>query len=138
MKLNLIESLGNRGVITGGKPFLRDKLVIEVPCAGVLTLSAVLPNGTSTQRGFKTNNGTVTIDDYDICQGTSRVHFNRGDGVDFDCGELSRNSRFINFKSNSDELVVALAIAYAKQEEELKNLKKDLSDIKTRYGISII
>ncbi len=138
MKLDLIESLGNRGIITQCKAVLKDKLEICVECEGVLVLTATMPSGTVIQRGFKSAGGVVIINDYDIVQGISRVEFTRSDGTSFNCGEIHRSGRFIHTKSNADELIVFLAIGYIEQEKRLDELKKEISEIKTRYGISII
>lgn len=138
MKLNLIESLGKRGIITECKTLIKEHNEIDVGSEGVLALSATTPTGTVVKKGFKTNEGVVTINDYDIIQGISRIEFTRRDGVVFTCGELHRNGRFVHFKSNADELIVALSVAYLVQEKQIEKLSQEITEIKTRYGISII
>ena len=138
MKLNLIDSFVACGVLTDLKPLVKEYNEIEVPCDGVLVLTTIMPNGTGNQKGFKSRNGIVTINDHEIVQGTSRVEFTRHDGASFKCGEIHRNGRFVHYKSNSDELLISLAVAYLEQQNQIKNLSKEISELKTRYGISII
>jgi hypothetical protein len=138
MKLNLIESLGNRGIMTECKPILKEKLEIDVGCAGVIVLFTTTPSGNVIRRGFNSSGTVVTINDCDIMQGISRIEFVRCDGVTFSCGEIHRNGRFIHTKSNADELIVALTVGFLEQEKKIEKQSKEISDIKSRYGISII
>ena len=138
MKLDLIESLNKTGIFTKCNQVIRDKLEIEVGCDGVLTLSFTNFEGTRKQQAFKSVNGIVTINDYDISQGKNSVSFTRSDGVVFECGEIHRNSRFIHTKSSAEELVVSLALAHFEQEKKIEELSEKIEKIASRYGISII
>lgn len=138
MKLDLIESLNKTGIFTKCKPVIKDKLEIEVGCDGVLTLSFTNFEGTRKQQAFKSVNGIVTINDYDISQGKNSVSFTRSDGVVFECGEIHRNSRFIHTKSSAEELIVSLALAHFEQEKKIEELSEKIEKIASRYGISII
>lgn len=138
MKLDLIESLNKTGIFTKCKPVIKDKLEIEVGCDGVLTLSFTNFEGTRKQQAFKSVNGIVTINDYDISQGKNSVSFTRSDGVVFECGEIHRNSRFIHTKSSTEELIVSLALAHFEQEKKIEELSEKIEKIASRYGISII
>lgn len=138
MKLDLIESLDKKGILTKCKPTIRDVLEIEVGCDGVLVLSTTTPTGVGIQKGFNSVNGKVKIYDYDLLQGISRVTFTRSDGVVFDCGEIHRNSRFIHTKSSVEELVISLAIAHFEQEKKIEELEDKIENLASRYGISII
>lgn len=138
MKLDLIESLNKTGIFTKCKQVIRDKLEIEVGCDGVLTLSFTNFEGTRKQQAFKSVNGIVTINDYDISQGKNSVSFTRSDGVVFECGEIHRNSRFIHTKSSAEELIVSLALAHFEQEKKIEELSEKIEKIASRYGISII
>lgn len=138
MKLDLIESLNKTGIFTKCKQVIRDKLEIEVGCDGVLTLSSTNFEGTRKQQAFKSVNGIVTLNDYDISQGTNSVSFTRSDGVVFACGEIHRNSRFIHTKSSAEELIISLALAHFEQEKKIEELSEKIEKIASRYGISII
>jgi predicted small metal-binding protein len=138
MKLDLIESLNKTGIFTKCKQVIRDKLEIEVGCDGVLTLSSTNFEGARKQQAFKSVNGIVTLNDYDISQGTNSVSFTRSDGVVFECGEIHRNSRFIHTKSSTEELIVSLALAHFEQEKKIEELSEKIEKIASRYGISII
>jgi predicted small metal-binding protein len=138
MKLDLIESLNKTGIFTKCNQVIRDKLEIEVGCDGVLTLSFTNFEGTRKQQAFKSVNGIVTINDYDISQGKNSVSFTRSDGVVFECGEIHRNSRFIHTKSSAEELIVSLALAHFEQEKKIEELSEKIEKIASRYGISII
>ena len=54
------------------------------------------------------------------------------------CGEIHRNGRFIHTKSSVEELVISLAVAHFEQEKKIEELSKQITEIATRYGISII
>lgn len=138
MKLDLIESLNKTGIFTKCNQVIRDKLEIEVGCDGVLTLSFTNFEGTRKQQAFKSVNGIVTINDYDISQGKNSVSFTRSDGVVFECGEIHRNSRFIHTKSSTEELIISLALAHFEQEKKIEELSEKIEKIASRYGISII
>jgi hypothetical protein len=138
LKLNLIESLGKRGVLTQCKAVLKDKLEVEVEDEGIFAIVSSVPSGDVIRKEFKSTSGVVIINDTDIVHGVSHVEFVRADGVVFNCGELHRNGRFIHTKSNADELVVFLALGYLDQEKTIEGLKNEIIEIKTRYGISII
>ena len=138
MKLDLIESLNKTGIFTKCNQVIRDKLEIEVGCDGVLTLSFTNFEGARKQQAFKSVNGIVTINDYDISQGKNSVSFIRSDGVVFECGEIHRNSRFIHTKSSAEELIISLALAHFEQEKKIEELSEKIEKIASRYGISII
>ena len=138
MKLDLIESLNKTGIFTKCNQVIRDKLEIEVGCDGVLTLSFTNFEGARKQQAFKSVNGIVTINDYDISQGKNSVSFTRSDGVVFECGEIHRNSRFIHTKSSAEELIISLALAHFEQEKKIEELSEKIEKIASRYGISII
>lgn len=138
MKVNLIESLGNRGIITLNGSVINGPVEFDVGCDGVIVLIATMTHGTVLKKSFNTRGGKAIVNDFDIVQGPCRVEFTRSDGVTFNCGELHRNGRFIHAKSNSDEFIVSLAMRYVEQEQEIETLKKEVSEIKNRYGISII
>lgn len=138
MKVNLIESLGNRGIITQEKSVINGPVEFVIGCDGVLVLIVITQYGSAMKKAFNTVGGKAIVNDFDIMQGPSRVEFTRSDGVTFNCGELHRNGRFLKAKSNADDIIVSLAIGYIEQEKRIEELKKEMSDIKTRYGISII
>lgn len=138
MKLDLIESLDKKGIFTKCKPVIRDRLQIDVGCDGVLMLAVVTPTGVGVQKSFKSIDGVVRINDCDLLQGINHVTFVRSDGVNFECGEIHRNGRFIHTKSSVEELVISLAVAHFEQEKKIEELSKQITEIATRYGISII
>ena len=139
MKLNLLDAVGNIGVITECKPLVRDKIEIDVGCEGVLCLSTTDSISCMTkQKAYKTNSGKVVINDYDMPQGTSRIEFSKHDGKKYDFGQIQRNGRFIQVVNSLDKLTVALALAYNEQGDKLKELEAEIKTIKKQYGISIM
>ena len=138
MKLNLVESFGNRGIATECKQVLRDQLDIDVGCEGTLAMYAVNSVGTTVQKNYKTKNGTVSIPDYDILPGNNRIEFTRADRTLFKCGEINRNGRFIQTKTNADELILAIAFAYIKQQEQINEITKNISEMNSQNGINIM
>ena len=138
MKLNLIESADRVGIFTECKTVIKDRDEVKVDRAGTLVLTTTMPSGSSVQRRFKANNGLVILNDFDIIQGTSHVEFIGDDGAKYKCGEIHRNGRFIHYKSNSDELLATLSVAYLEQKHQIEQISKEISVIKNKYGISIV
>ena len=138
MKLNLLESAGAHGVFTEHTPILKDELKIYVECEGTVILHNVTPSGSALQKCFTSISGVVSISDFEILQGITRVEFVRGDGVIFDCGELQRSGRFVHIKSKADELIVDLFADHIALVDKVKRMETEITEIKTRYGISII
>ncbi len=139
MKLNLLDAVGSIGIITECKPLIRDKMTFEIGCEGVLSLSSTdSVSCVARQKAFKTNSGSIVIDDYEIPQGTSRVEFLSEDGQRYECGQIQRNGRFIQVNNPLDKLSVALALAYNEQNKRLNEIEKALKTIISQYGISIM
>ena len=138
LKLNLLESAGRHGVFTDHTPILKDELKICAPCEGTILLHNVAPSGSALQKGFPTKDKVVSIGDFEILQGITRVEFVRDDGVIFDCGELQRNGRFVHVKSKADELIVDLFADHVSLVDKVKAMEAEITEIKTRYGITII
>lgn len=139
MKLNLLHSVGDIGIITDYNSLVRDKIEIEVGCDGILCVSNTDTLSCATkQKTYNSKSGKVVIEDFDLPQGTNRVVFTRSDGAKYNCGQIQRNGRFIQIVNPLDKLTVALALAYNEQGEKLTRVEEELKTIKQQYGICIM
>ena len=129
MKLKLLKSLGRTGVFLDWKRFLADRVNVEIGEEGVLTVGP---------REYKTVNGCVTVPEYLIMQGNSKVLFISADGVTYDCGMISRSGRFINVINNIDSITVSLVLAYEAEGQRLALLEARLEELEKGSTIKIV
>lgn len=128
MKITLLKSIGNIGVITGFKSLIPDRVKFDVGESGNLFIGA---------KSY-TVDGIAEIAEWEIKPGPNKVTFIDAEGQAYACGTINRNSRFMSVTNNLDTLVVDIALCYDAQNEKIKQLEETLSKVTTQYGISII
>lgn len=129
MRLQLLKSLGNYGVLLDWKNFLPDAVDIQVDIEGALTIG---------NKTYPVVNGKVHLLEYQIISGPNRVSFVDKDGVVYECGCIHKSTRFINIVNPVDKLAVENALATEKLARRVEELEKAVKTIKEQYGITII
>ena len=129
MKIQLLESLGNYGVILDWKKFLPEIISIEIEREGVLTIGP---------KSYPVINGKVQLLEYQILPGPNKVTFIDKSGITYECGCIHKNTRFINIENPVDKLAVQLALTCEELYKQVKELKAEVKTIREQYGITII
>lgn len=131
MNITILKPLGEIGIITDWKTLIPDNTIcvnISGESEGSLTIG---------QRTYAVKNGKVSIPEYEIVLGESRVVLSCASGNYF-CGTINRNGRFIKVSCPVDKLIVACALRISAQAVEIEELREEIKTIKKQYGISLI
>lgn len=129
MKIIILKHIGNIGVIVDWKPFLRDRLEIEIGEEGTLIVGA---------RTYRVEDGSAIVEEYNLKQGGNKVYFRDNDRTLYECGELKRNGRFIEAVNQIDEVVAKLAIGYEQLAVEVAELREEIAEKERERAIKVV
>lgn len=129
MKIIILKHIGNIGVIVDWKPFLRDRLEIEIGEEGTLIVG---------ERTYRVEDGSAIVEEYNLKQGGNKVYFRDNDRTLYECGELKRNGRFIEAVNQIDEVVAKLAIGYEQLAVEVAELREEIAEKERERAIKVI
>jgi hypothetical protein len=132
LKITLLKSLGNVGVITEWKPLISSakfEMVIDGGSSGALTIGGKV---------YAVRNGNVSFPEYELLLGANKVTYADEHGNAYDCGVIRRHGGFIEVVDDIRDIVVRVAIDHEKQAREIVELAAKIKTIKEQYGISII
>ena len=132
MKITLLKSLGNVGVITDWKPLIssaRFDIAIDGGSGGALTVGGKV---------YAVKDGCVSFPEYELLLGANKVMYADERGNAYDCGVIRRHGGFIDVVDDIRGIVVKAAIDHERQVQEIARLAAEIKTIKEQYGISII
>lgn len=134
MRIELLESVENTGIILDVEKVIRDEVVVECAEDGVLMLSCV---GFG-DRAYPIKDGKTRILDYNIAQGPSKARFINADGKVYNLGVLVKNNRFLTVQNPIDEITVKLALGLEEEKRRADAFEKRLRALEKEFGINVL
>ncbi len=134
MKIKLLESLDNTGIITELESVVHDS--VEVICDTDGTL--ILTYAGFGERCYKIKGGRTRLCEYDILQGPGKVKYVTDDGTVFMLGKLIKNNRFLSVQNPTDEIVLKLVMGLEREHEINCKLQERVRILEKEFGINVL